>query len=39
MITITEKAIDDLRKELKTNIDQKDDLYKKIRANRKVKNN
>lgn len=40
MITITEKAIDDLRKELKTNIDQKDELYKKVRKNKKkAKNN
>lgn len=39
MITLTEKAIDDLRKELKTTIDQKDDLYKKIRANKKAKSN
>ena len=39
MITLTEKAIDDLRKELKTTIDQKDNLYKKIRANKKAKSN
>lgn len=34
MITITEKMIDDIREELKSTIDKKDEFYKKIRKAR-----